>query len=150
MTRPLDPVSTSSVDGSPAPIAAWIVGSVTMFMVIGRVQEPSTSAGSAPVTAAAVAESADGNRKSNDVFKLASRLSVQLVRSSAAAGSKTAIESVSDVRNGWRIGSRRSSKSAFAGAAEPAAMAVAATNAPALSPTPDNRRRRVLPACSLP
>ena len=41
MTRPLDPVSTSSVDGSPVPIAAWIVGSVTMFMVTGRVQEPS-------------------------------------------------------------------------------------------------------------
>ena len=76
-----------------------------------------------------------------------SRLSVQLVRSSAAAGSKPASESVSEVRSGWMIGSSRSSKSAFAGAAvtaEPVAIAAAARNAPTAPPMMTTRRRRTL------
>ena len=88
-------------------------------------------------------------------FRLASRLSVQLVRSSAAAGSKTATESVNDVRSGWMIGSSRSSKSAWAGAAvtaDPVAIAAAARNTPAPAPTPTSRRRPALAfrACFLP
>jgi hypothetical protein len=61
--------------------------------------------------ATAAAGSAAGNARSIE-FRLARKLSVQLVRSSAAAGSKAPIESVSEVRIGWMIGSSSSSKSA--------------------------------------
>ena len=85
------------------------------------------------------------------MFRLASKLSVQLVRSSAAAGSKTRdrirqrcqkrledrVEEVPEIGL-WQEPPSRP------------AMAVAATNAPALSPTPDNSRRRALPACFFP
>ena len=112
----------------------------------------SDAAGAA--AAATAGSEAAGTAKSIEL-RLASKLSVQLVRSSAAAGSKAPIESVSEVRIGWMIGSIRASKSAFAGAAvtvEPVAIAAAAKNTPALAPMPTSSRRPALAlrACFLP
>ena len=57
------------------------------------------AAGSADAAAAAAGSAAAGSATSTE-FRLVSKLSVQLVRSTAAAGSKAAIESVNDVNSG--------------------------------------------------
>ena len=146
MTRPLEPVSTSSGTELPPSTEALTAGSVPSRTVSGIVASAGAGSAAGEAAAAAADSAVDGSAKSIE-FRLLSRLSVQLVTSTAAAGSNPASESVSDVRIGWMIGSRRSSKSAFAGAAvtaDPVAIAAAARNAPTAPPMTTTRRRRTL------
>jgi hypothetical protein len=86
---------------------ALTAGSVPSKTVSGMVAPVAAAVSAVDEAAAAAGSAIDGTARSIE-FRLARKLSVQLVRSSAAAGSKAASESVSDVRIGWMIGSRRS------------------------------------------
>src|ERR1700761_4267581 len=101
MTRPLDPVSTSSVVLAPSTVDVT-VGSVPSAMVIGR--DVPTAARSAVESeaddaAAAAGSATDGKARSTEP-RLLSRLSVQLVMSRAAAGSTADTASVNEVSSG--------------------------------------------------
>src|SRR5437588_12618513 len=88
-TRPLDPVSTSIRSDDPPSTATFTVGSLPIARVSGMSKGPDAD----DAARAAAGSAADGNAKSNEL-RLLSRLSVQLVMSVAAAGSKAANESV--------------------------------------------------------
>ncbi len=143
-TRPLDPVSTSSVLRRAAVnrgLHGRLGDLLDDYRNVGGARRDAGVGSDVPDDAGDAAAGHYGRRRRSPVsieFRSARRLSVHEVRSVARAGSKPASESVTWVKMGWMIGSRRSSMSALAGAAEPVAIAAAATNAPTPAPMTDH------------